>query len=158
METNKQTRDEILDSIVDYFEYNKELFTECVEALDSENGFLGDDKFYEMEALNEFYSSPLEAMQRAYYGHDGEVYSTDEHGETHYGEFCPMRDYFKFNGYGNLVSYDSKDYSDFLNRDTIETMSDNLGNISYAIEDDAELVELFDALDKADDENDDGEE
>ena len=71
-----------------------------------------------------------------------------------YGEFNPNRDYFYYNGYGNLVSSDYKDYSAFLDRYAVEKMSENRRYID-AIEENEELTELFDELEESDSEEDD---
>lgn len=142
-------RDEIVKEIIKYFEDNDKLFTACIEDLDSYNGYLGDDRFYYMDEIDEIYSDPLEALRRAYYGHDGEVYETDERGEKHYAPFCPNREYFTFNGYGNFVSYDEKDYSDHLDEYAVDAMQENRREI-YGINDDETLRGLFDQLDEID--------
>ena len=102
-----------------------------------------------MEDLNEFYhgADPLELLYRAFYGHD-ETYTTDSAGNKVYGEFNPNREYFKYNGYGNLISTDYKDYSDFLNEDLIEELSENRADI-YTIEENEELTALFNELEQS---------
>ena len=140
-----RTRQEVIDSIIEYFEENESVFESCIEELDSYNGYLGDDRYYCMEELADLYAGadPIEILQRAFYGYDSETWHTDSHGEKEYGAFNPNRDYFTFNGYGNLVSADYKDYS-------CESMAENRSNI-WAISEDAELSELFDALEEAED-------
>ena len=132
------TREEIKRAITEYFEENEELFIDCIEELDAYNGYLGDDRCYPMADLDEFYHGveASEILARAFYGHD-------EYGD----EFNPNRNYFYFNGYGNLVSTDEPDYSGFLDDYAIEAMSENRSNI-YSIGEDAELSALFDALDE----------
>lgn len=100
-----------------------------------------------MDELNEFYSNsePLEILRRAYYGHDQDTYHTDSHGNREYGEFNPNREYFTFNGYGNLVSTDYKDYSDHIDQYAVEEMAENRRYIG-TIERDEELNKLFDEL------------
>jgi hypothetical protein len=133
--------------LMELFENNEELFNQTVEELDSYNGYLGDDRYYEMEMLNEFYSGqdPIEILQRAYFGRDDDAWTTDGSGNKEYGEFNPNRDYFYFNGYGNLVSSNYKDYSAFLDEYAVEAMRDAGGWI-YTIEDNEELSQLFDEL------------
>ena len=137
--------------IIAYFEENEELFDECIEELDSYNGYLGDDRYYEMEMLDEFYSgqNPTEILTRAYYGHDDETFTIDSDGTKNYSmsTFNPNRNYFYFNGYGNLVSSDYKDYSCFLNEETIDSMSDNRTRLD-SIDSDLDLAILFDELEK----------
>lgn len=101
---------------------NEELFIETIEELDSYNGYLGDDRYYEMEMIDEFSigADTSEILQRAYFGYDEDT--STENCKT---EFNPMRDYFRFNGYGNLVSADYKDYSDRLDEWFIDDLIDN---------------------------------
>lgn len=143
------------EKIIKYFEENEELFNRCMEELDSYNGYLGDSRYYEMEYLNEFYSNtePIELLQRAYYGRDDDTYTTDSSGNKTYGEFNPNRDYFYYNGYGNLVSSDYKDYTGYLDSYAIEAMSENRYYID-SIEDDDELAALFDELEEESGSND----
>jgi hypothetical protein len=115
--------------------------------LDSYNGYLGDSHYYEMELLNEFCANldPIEILNRAYYGRDDDNWSTDNNGNKVYGEFNPNREYFYYNGYGNLTSSDYKDYSAHLDHYAIDEMSENRQYI-YSIEGDEELAALFDEL------------
>jgi hypothetical protein len=133
--------------IIAYFEENEDIFNACIEELDSYNGYLNDDRYYEMEMLNEFYSGtdPIELLQRAYYGRDDDTWTIDASGNKTYGEFNPNRDYFYYNGYGNLVSSDYKDYSAHLDEYAINAMSENRQYID-TIDDNDELSALFDEL------------
>ena len=136
-----------IEKIIEYFKNNEELFNSCVEELDSYNGYLGDDHYYDMEVLNELFydKAPLDILQRAYFGRDDDTWTTDSRGNRSYGEFNPNRDYFYFNGYGNLVSSDYKDYSGHLDKWAIEAMSENRAYID-SIDSDYELKALFDEL------------
>lgn len=138
-----------IEKIIEYFEENEEVFNACIEELDSYNGYLNDDRYYLMEDLNEFYNGtdPIELLHRAYYGHDDDTWTTDASGNKTYGEFNPNREYFYYNGYGNLVSSDYKDYSAHLDRYAIESMSENRSYID-SIESDEELSALFDELEE----------
>ena len=136
-----------MEKIIDYFKNNESIFNECMEDLDSYNGYLSDDRYFEMEMLKEFYSSsdPVELLQRAFYGRDDENYYTKENGEKEYGPFNPNREYFYYNGYGNLVSADYKDYSGHLDEYAVEAMLENREYISPLAWDD-DLAALFDEL------------
>lgn len=140
-------RENTIKKIIAYFEENPETFNRCIEELDSYNGYLNDDRYYSMEELNEFYSGtdPIELLQRAYFGRDDDTWTTDNSGNKIYGEFNPNREYFYYNGYGNLVSSDYKDYSAHLDQYAIESMSENRAYIDE-IESDDELSALFDEL------------
>ena len=142
-------REQTIKKIISYFEENEETFNAAIEELDAYNGYLNDDRHYEMEMLNEFYNGtdPIELLQRAYYGRDDDTWTTDANGNKTYGEFNPNRDYFHYDGYGNLVSSDYKDYSAHLDQYAIESMSENRLEIDTII-DDEELTALFDELEE----------
>ena len=71
-----------------------------------------DDRIYRMEELDEIYSGTeaTEVLRRAFYGHD------DFGTEKTDTEFNPNRDYFYFNGYGNLVSCEYLDWNQYGER------------------------------------------
>ena len=142
-------REQTIKKILEYFESNEELFNQCIEELDSYNGFLGDDRYYEMEMLKDFYHGidPIELLNRAYFGRDDDDWYTDSRGEKVYGAFNPNRDYFYYNGYGNLVSSNYKDYFAHLDEWAIDDMLQARQYID-GIEDNAELSALFDELEQ----------
>ena len=145
-----RTKKAIIADIIKYFEENEDIFNDCMEELDSYNGYLGDDCYYNMDELNDIYSGqePQEILFRAFYGFDADMWMTDSRGDKHYGAFNPNRNYFYFNGYGNLVSSDYKDYSDKLDEYAVEAMSEDRNYIN-SIEDDDILSGLFDELEEA---------
>lgn len=151
--TKNTTREAAINAIIEYFRENEDVFTDCMEELDSYNGYLGDDRYSSMEELDELFSetAPSELLQRAFFGHDEDDWTLDRYGNKEYGAFNPNRDYFRFNGYGNLVSADYKDYSAFLDHYAVESMSENRSDI-YSIDDNNDLSALFDALEEAEDE------
>ena len=144
-----RTKKAIIADIIQYFKENENVFNDCMEELDSYNGYLGDDRYYNMDELNDIYSGqePQEILFRAFYGFDADMWMTDSSGNKEYGMFNPNRNYFYFNGYGNLVSSDYKDYSDKLDGYAIEAMSENRNYID-SIEDDNILADLFDELEE----------
>ena len=148
-----RTKKAIIADIIQYFKENEDVFNDCMEDLDSYNGYLGDDRYYDMEELNEFYcgQEPKEILFRAFYGFDADSWHTDSRGDKEYGAFNPNRNYFYFNGYGNLVSSDYKDYSDKLDGYAIEAMSEARNYID-SIENDDILAGLFDVLEEAEEE------
>ena len=148
--TKTRTPEEITADIIAYFEENNDIFADCIEELDNYNGYLRDDRYYSMDELDEFYNGvePSEILRRAFYGYDSETYTTDSSGNREYGAFNPNRDYFTYNGYGNLVSSDYKDYSDKLDHYAVEEMSENRHYIE-SIESDGDLAALFDELEEA---------
>lgn len=152
--TKNTTREAAIKAIIDYFKENEDVFNDCMEELDSYNGYLNDDRYCNMDELDEIFceTAPSELLQRAFFGHDEDDWTLDRYGNKEYGAFNPNRDYFRFNGYGNLVSADYKDYSAFLDHYAVESMSENRSDI-YSIDDNNELAALFDALEDEDEEN-----
>ena len=143
-------KENIIGRIIEYFNDNEELFNACIEELDNYNGHLGDDRYYEMEEIDELYrvADPTYLLTRAFYGFDEDTWTTDADGEKTYGEFNPNRAYFSHSGYGNLVSTDYKDYTAHLDSYAIEAMKDSRPHI-YTIEDNEELEALFDELEES---------
>lgn len=142
-------KENIIGRIIEYFRDNEELFNECIEELDSWEGYLGDNRYYEMEEIDELYcdAKPSYLLERAFYGHDEDEWTEDANGNITYGEFNPNRSYFCYNGYGNLVSTDYKDYTAHLDSYAIEAMQDNRRHV-YTIGDNEELDSLFDELEE----------
>ena len=146
-ETTKRTTEEVTTDIIAFFKDNEDIFNEAIEELDAYNGYLGDNRYYTMDELDECFigTEPSEILRRAFYGYDEETYSTDGSGNREYGQFNPNRDYFTYNGYGNLVSADYKDYTGYLDKYAIEAMGENRRYID-SIEQSDELAVLFDEL------------
>lgn len=142
-------------NIIHFFNVNEELFNQCIEELDAYNGYLGDDRYYSMDELDEFYigTEPSEILRRAFYGYDEDTYTMNSNGSVEHGQFNPNREFFRYNGYGNLVSSDYKDYSALLDHYAIEAMSENRCYID-SIDNDEELSALFDELEQ--EENEEG--
>ena len=115
------------EQLLELFTNNEQLFNETIEELDSYNGYLGDNRYYYMEDLNEFYHGveAIELLNRAYFGYDADSWNTNAHGEKEYAAFNPNREYFSYNGYGTLVSTDYKDYSCFLDEFFIDSLIEN---------------------------------
>lgn len=59
-------KEQTIEKIIAFFGENDEIFSACMEELDSYNGYLGGDRYYPMEDLNELYSGtePLEMLYR----------------------------------------------------------------------------------------------
>ena len=152
-------REKTIEKIIAYFEENEDIFNDCIEELDSCNGYLNDDRYYSMDELDEFMygKSATDLLNMAFFGHDEDNWHTDAHGNREYGAFNPNRDYFTFNGYGNLISSDYKDYTAHLDYFFIEALEEDREEI-FSIEVSEELTALFDELENEDDENDEREE
>ena len=149
-ETTKRTAEETTADIIKYLKNNEEVYNNCMEELDGYNGYLGDNRYYLMDELDELHDGiePSELLRRAFFGYDEDTWTTDSCGDKTYGSFNPNRDYFRYNGYGNLVSADYKDYSEMLEPFAIEVMKENRDYID-SIETDETLQKLFDELEGA---------
>ena len=147
---NTRTAEKIMEEIIAYFDEHEDIYNEAAEELDAYNGYLGDDRYYSMDELDDLYSGTehTEILYRAFYGHDEDVWTINKYGGKEYGPFNPNREYFTFNGYGNLVSSNYKDYSSHLDHYIIESMLENRDYID-AIANNSELAELFDELESA---------
>ena len=117
---------ELVEKLLEYYKENKEDFANDIEVLDDWTGCLYDDKIYPMEELNEFFSNekPDEIIRRAFYGYDEPINENEQRQP-----FNPNREFFYFNGYGNLVSIGEKDYSDYLDIAFIQDIIDNRYNL-----------------------------
>lgn len=144
-----RTEKEIRQELKDLFEEDNALFNETIEELDSYNGYLGDDRYYFMEEINglpNYYGyNVTDILYRVLCGYNQDEYTTDGYGEKHYGSFNPNCDYFKFNGYGNLVSAWDKDYSDYLDDYFIDSLLENRSHLNI----DADIEALLDELENA---------
>ena len=136
--------EEIVKDIIAYLEDNPTEFEQIAEELDSIDGILGDDRYYAMDELDDLYcgEKPSEVLRRAFYGYDDDSCTYDSRGEKVDGKFNPNREYFYFNGYGNLVSSDYKDYSSHLDEYFIQELIDNRDKLNL----DYDLEELLDEL------------
>ena len=83
--------------LMELFKNDEELFNNTIEELDSYNGYLGDDRYYDMDMLPELLSSIniIDLLNMAYFGND-ENFSIDNYGRKHYESFNPNRNYFYF--------------------------------------------------------------
>ena len=141
--TNKR-KEAIASEIMELLQNNNDLFIEVIEDLDYCKGYLGDDRYYDMDMLNEIYKGvkPLELLYRTFYGYDADDWFIDSRGEKQFGAFNPNRYYFTYNGYGNLVSTDYKDYSDKLDSYLIDVLAWNIIHL-YTVKENEELRELL---------------
>lgn len=135
-------RTEIIDKIIEVLESDEELFIEAVEEVDDWNGFLDGGRYFDMELLEDvlYGRDIIDTLNMAYFG-------TDEDASYKYSSFNPNREYFKFNGYGNLVSADYKDYSCYLNYDLIDDLYEHRYKLEV-INNNSELRELFNKLEE----------
>ena len=93
MLNEKRTKEAVIADIIKYFKENEDIFSDCMEDLDSYNGYLGDDRYYNMDELNDLYSGqePQEILFRAFYGFDANSWHTDSRGNKEYRAFIPNR-------------------------------------------------------------------
>lgn len=138
----------IINRIREYFKDNPEIFNTCVEQLDDYSEYLNGEHYYSMDEFDEicFGLTPTEIALKIYYGFDADSYTTDGYGNKSYSEFNPNRKYVLYNGLGNFISSDVKDYSDCLDDYIINAMNENREYIDEIYEND-DLLELFNELD-----------
>ncbi|MCQ2543652.1 MAG: hypothetical protein MJ126_05775 [Lachnospiraceae bacterium] len=138
------------DNIYNYFENIDSadtLYSICSE-LNSYNGYLGDSMPYLMDEFEELFTnwSPLEAIERAYYGYSYNPFFDESKGLPR-EEFNPNNYYFSFNGYGNLISiskYDLGEYLyDYVDDGFIESLWTNIDYLSLPTELESLLRETF---------------
>lgn len=143
----------LAEALFEYYQQNEDDFNHDIEELDSWNGCLGDRRLEPMDELDEIYQGKkiTEILMRAYYGHDDD-YWHEENGERVYGEFNPNREYFYFNGYGNLVSTDELDYSDYLDEYYVQDIIDRASDLCLS-EGAQEIIDNYDAEGDEDDEH-----
>lgn len=137
----------IINKIREYFKDNLEIFNTCVEQLDDYNGYLNGERYYSMDEFDEicFGLTSTEIALKIYYGFDADSYTTYGYGNKSYSEFNPHRKYVLYNGLGNFISSDVKDYSVCLNDYIINVMNENREYIDEIYEND-DLLELFNEL------------
>ena len=114
----------LVDELLSYYKRNSEDFADDIEELDDWNDCLHEDKIYSMDELDEVIQDiePSEILRSALFGYDesqGKIKST----------FNLDRDCFYFNDYGNLVSTDGRDYSDYLNDYFVQEILDNKSHL-----------------------------
>ena len=107
--------------LLNYYKRNSEDFADDIEELDNWNECLYEDKIFSMDELDEVLQDiePSEILRSALFGHD------ESHGNLVKSSFNLNRDYFHYNGFGNLVSTDKRDYSDYLNDYFIQEIIDS---------------------------------
>ena len=118
----------LIDELLNYYKRNGEDFADDIEELDDWNGCLYEDKIFSMDELDEVLQNinPSDILRMALFGHD------EPHGGLIKSSFNLNRDYFHYNGFGNLVSTDERDYSDYLNDYFIQEIIDNKSHLSLS--------------------------
>lgn len=96
--------------IREYLLNNEDVLSDVVSELNCWNGCLDYLEFFENdeEFFNTYFNSPMEAIRATYYG------------DYNYND-----DYVRFNGYGNIDSYDEYEKNEEI-KDCIDDIVDNL--------------------------------
>ena len=101
---------------INWLKNHVEEMAQLVDEVNSYDGSLYDYEFIDMNEFNE-YTQALEPYDLAL--------------KIHYGEFNPNDEYFAFDGYDNLVSFDTYERNGYL-RDNAEEIYDRIeANIDY---------------------------
>lgn len=132
-----------MNSIKDYYKEHEDEFFDVLEQMNFYNGYLNDENIYPMEEIDYLLEGEKasDILLRVYYGYDGE-----------YGpgtEFDPTARYFSFNGIGNLISWETKDYYwTFLDDDFVETLVDIQNHLSLS----DKVMDMLESLEEEHDE------
>jgi len=120
---------ELVKELMNYYKENEENFVDDIEELNGWNDCLYGDQIYSMSDFDEVLQDiePSDIMHVVSYGYDEPV-NKDEERQP----FNPNRQYFYFNGYGNLVSTDKIDYSAYLDTYFIQDIIDNNANLTLS--------------------------
>jgi len=108
------TYDELCDQLLDYFEQNEGDFILSIEELDAYNGYLDEGRIYSMDTLYDFVcdQSVEDIMRDA-------LAATDVYG----GNFDVNKPYFYRNSYGRYISTDEIDYSYWLDKYFVQSLT-----------------------------------
>lgn len=134
----------LAETLLNYYKENEDDFNHDVEEMDDWNGYLGFGRIEPMEELDVIYQNEeaTEILRSAFFGHDENSIQS--------ATFNPNRDYFYCDGYGNLVSTDFIDYSDYLDDDCVQQIIDNESHL--CLSDGAqEIIDSYDELKSLDD-------
>lgn len=132
---------ELVEKLLAYYKENEEDFVNDIEELDNWNGCLYEDRVISMNEIDVFFQNTdtLEILRRAFYGYDDDFSTSSQKAA-----FNPNRDYFYFNAYGNLVSTDEVDYSEYLDEYFIQEIIDNRCHLSLS-EGSQEIIDDYEA-------------
>ena len=121
-----------MEELKEYLLNNEDKLQEVVQEINSWNGALDHLNFYENDeyTINELFSSPYEFAQ-----------------SSSYGDYNINDDYFKFNGYGHIDSYDEYEIIQEM-KDDIDNIVDVLKDEYTNIDIDDELINLIEAPEK----------
>ena len=120
-------RQYVYDKAIDILEDEDDTFDEACEELDCWNGFLGDERCYEMDMIDDFFNRPSDLLDKM-------------------SDFDYTDDYFYFTVYGVTTTDDKHDvYTDnFSAEDVLDALIDNFSHVD--LRESNELNELLDVL------------
>ena len=135
--TLEERKQYIYNAMLDMIKADSDLAVEVCEELDSWDGFLGDDRCYSMDEIDEILGDrkPSELLN---------MVSSD---------FNYNDDYFYFDGYGNLESCDDKEdhYLDvFTHEEILDTYLDKYYHCDLSNADLEELADIYDGYSEDD--------
>lgn len=134
----------LAETLLNYYKENEDDFNHDVEEMDDWNGYLEFGRIEPMGELDVIYQNEeaTEILRSVFFGHDENSIQS--------ATFNPNRDYFYCDGYGNLVSTDFIDYSDYLDDDCVQQIIDNESHL--CLSDGAqEIIDSYDELKSLDD-------
>ncbi len=129
-----KARENKINEIVAYFDNNRDVFNSALEELDDYNGELGDERIYPMWELCD---------------HFGNLTLKEFLNKTN-DNFDLSANYFKYTYDGKIETCDEPDYSNhyYSMAYAVEELHDNRAHIMGTLEDNPELLDLFDELDE----------
>lgn len=134
-EADTDREEELRDRVYEILGDNDDILKEVLEELDNWNGYLGDNRYYPMDELEDFANgNAYDWIIKACRGSDADDPSAG---------FNPFSNYFRFDGYGDLVSTNYPDYSDQIDDYLITELIENYNNITIY---DSELDEILKEL------------
>lgn len=138
----RTTQRQLLSKLEAYFRSHGDEWNFIMEAMDDLEGYLDDNRRYDMGDIEDLFLGAREALQKIH------------------GDFNITHKYFYFDGYGHLHSTNVLDYSVFLNMDdTLEDVVDCWGRLKLYPEDiGREAFDIFEKLATEDIEEDENEE
>jgi len=127
---NKEALEEYLYSeITNYLEENEQEFICLIEELDSWNGYLNEDRWEDMDFLDDYLcnESALDLIIL---------------GRNSGSDFYPGDNYFRFDVYGNLESTNYKEYNDYISDYFIDDIIENYQRLDIPADLDPLLMDL----------------
>lgn len=133
------TDKELFDKMYEYFSDNPEEFAQVLSEMDSWNGYLNGEQWYDMDMFDDLHYGlkPSKIAEMIFYG----------------GNFCPNDSYFRYDSLERLESSDTLDYDDYLYRSNMEDILEYYENGHCDVP--SEVEDMIDEYHESEEEEDD---